>query len=36
MGELSEEQKVRLLAIANQCPIHKTLSNPIHISTQLK
>ena len=36
IGELSDEQKLRLLDIANQCPLHKTLNNPIHISTQLK
>ena len=34
-GNLNEEQKARLLEIANQCPIHKTLSNPIHINTAL-
>jgi putative redox protein len=35
-GELTEEQKTRLLEIANKCPIHRTLSNPIEISTALK
>ena len=35
IGNLKEEEKQRLLQIANQCFIHKTLSNPINISTQL-
>lgn len=26
-GDLSAEQKERLLAIANKCPVHKTLAN---------
>jgi putative redox protein len=34
-GNLSTEEKDRLLQIANQCPIHKVLSNPIHIHTAL-
>lgn len=34
-GNLNEEQKQRLIQIANQCLIHKTLSNPILIETQL-
>lgn len=32
-GTLSEEQRQRLLEIANLCPVHKTLSNPIEIET---
>ncbi len=35
-GNLSEEQKSRLLEIANHCPIHKILSNPIQLNTKLK
>ena len=35
IGALKEDERQRLLQIANQCPIHKTLSNPIHISTSL-
>ena len=35
IGNLTEEQKARLLVIANQCPIHKVLTNPIVIETQL-
>ena len=34
-GNLNFEQRERLLQIANQCFIHKTLTNPINISTQL-
>jgi putative redox protein len=33
-GPLDEEQKARLLAIANQCPVHKILTNPIEIMTK--
>lgn len=35
-GELTEEQKTRLLDIANKCPVHRTLSNPIEISTTVQ
>ena len=34
-GELAEEEKQRLLEIANKCPIHKALSVEIQIKTQL-
>jgi putative redox protein len=34
-GNLTEEQKMRLIEIANQCPIHKILTNPINIKTAL-
>jgi putative redox protein len=34
-GNLSEEQRDRLLAIANQCFVHRVLTNPIHINTVL-
>lgn len=32
-GDLNDEQKERILLIANKCPIHKILSNPIKILT---
>jgi uncharacterized OsmC-like protein len=34
-GMLSEEQHLRLLAIANHCPVHRTLTSEIHIQTRL-
>ncbi len=34
-GDLSAEQREGLLAIANKCPVHKTLSNPITIESSL-
>lgn len=34
-GELSAEQRERLLAIANKCPIHKLLTGKIEIETRL-
>lgn len=33
-GSLSDEQKNRLLQIANVCPVHKVLTNPIEIFTE--
>jgi putative redox protein len=34
-GSLSEEQRARLLEIANKCPVHRTLTSEIHIQTRL-
>lgn len=34
-GVIGEDGQKRLLAIANACPVHKTLSNPIEIKTLL-
>lgn len=34
-GQLSEAQRLRLMEIANQCPVHKTLQNKIVIATKL-
>ncbi len=34
-GDLSPKQCDRLLAIANSCPVHKLLSNPIRIESAL-
>ncbi|MCF0059253.1 OsmC family protein [Dyadobacter sp. CY356] len=35
VGDLNEEQKTRLLAIANKCPIHNALTHTITIDTTL-
>lgn len=35
-GDLTAEQRERLLQIANACPIHKVLSGEIRIATQLE
>lgn len=34
-GELTEEQRSRLLEIANKCPVHKTLTSAIDVKTRL-
>lgn len=34
-GPLSEEQRVRLLDIADKCPVHRTLTSEIQIVTRL-
>jgi putative redox protein len=34
-GELNEEQRQKLLEIANKCPVHRTLSTPIAIRSKL-
>ena len=33
-GDLSPEQRERLMVIADKCPIHKLLTNPIRILTE--
>ncbi|HEV8514906.1 MAG TPA: OsmC family protein [Cyclobacteriaceae bacterium] len=35
-GALDDEQRNRLLQIANACPVHKALTNPIEIKTELR
>lgn len=35
IGPLDPGQKDRLLAVANACPVHKILSNPIEINTNV-
>ena len=35
IGNLTTEQRARLLEIANKCPVHKIMSNPVHITTQM-
>lgn len=34
-GDLSEEERERLLAIANRCPVHRTLTSETKIRTNL-
>jgi putative redox protein len=34
-GDLDEEQRARLVEIANKCPVHRTLTGEIRINTQL-
>jgi putative redox protein len=34
LGNLSEDQQRRLIEIANKCPVHRTLTNTIQISTR--
>ena len=34
-GKLDDEQRARLLEIANKCPIHKTLGNNPRLLTRL-
>ena len=36
IGTLDDEQKKRLLQIANSCPVHKALVGTIHITTALR
>ena len=36
IGELSDEQRQRLLAIAEKCPVHRTLSSQVQIKTRLQ
>lgn len=34
--QLTDEQRQRLLEIANRCPVHKALTNKIVVSTKLE
>lgn len=35
IGTLTQEQRLRLLEIANMCPVHRTLTSKILINTEL-
>ncbi len=35
IGDLNDEQKQRLLEIANKCPVHKTIASPTEFATKL-
>src|SRR5262249_55919329 len=34
-GDLSQEQRLRLVEIAERCPVHRTLASPMPIQTRL-
>lgn len=34
-GDLTDEQKQRLLAIAGKCPVHRTLENPVFFASNM-
>jgi putative redox protein len=34
-GDLTDEQRAKLLEIANKCPVHRTLTSEINIQTTL-
>lgn len=34
-GDLTSEQRAKLLEIADKCPVHRTLHNEIHVATEL-
>lgn len=35
IGNLDDDQRKKLLAVANACPLHKILTNPIEINTTM-
>ena len=35
LGPLTDEQRARLLEIADKCPVHRTLESEIHVTTRL-
>ena len=35
VGNLDDEQRQRLLEIASKCPVHKTISNQVHFTSEL-
>jgi putative redox protein len=36
VGDLDEDQREKLLAIAERCPVHRTLTSAVHVSTSLR
>ena len=34
-GELTDDQRTKLLEIANKCPVHRTLTSEINVRTTL-
>ena len=35
-GDLNQDQRARLLEIANKCPVHRTLHQEVEVNTRLK
>jgi putative redox protein len=35
-GDLSVEQKEKLIEIANKCPVHRTLTGDVEITTNMQ
>ncbi len=35
-GDVTDEQKLKLIDIANKCPVHRTLKSPIEIETKFR
>jgi putative redox protein len=33
IGDLDDTQRERLMAIAERCPVHQTLTSEVHITT---
>lgn len=36
VGDLDDDQREKLLAIAERCPVHRTLTSAVHVSTTLR
>jgi putative redox protein len=36
IGDLDADQRDKLLAIAERCPVHRTLTSTVHVTTSLK
>ncbi|MUL77213.1 OsmC family protein [Mycolicibacterium sp. CBMA 226] len=36
IGDLDADQRDKLLAIAERCPVHRTLTSEVHVSTSLQ
>ena len=36
IGNLDETERTKLLKVANACPVHKILTNPIEINTEVR
>lgn len=35
-GDLTDEQKLKLIDIANKCPVHRTMTSPIEVHTKFR